>query len=73
NIMTNVSAENTLNLYTNYLEDPQNVDMDYSLAIVMKINKFLSANLNFQAIYDDNAFQGFQTRQVFGLGVNYGF
>lgn len=73
NLMTNVSAENTLNLYTNYLEDPQNVDMDYSLAIVMKINKFLSANLNFQAIYDDNAFQGFQTRQVFGLGVNYGF
>jgi Protein of unknown function (DUF3078) len=73
NLMTNVSAENTLNLYTNYLEDPQNVDMDYSLAIVMKINRFLSANLNFQAIYDDNAFKGFQTRQVFGLGVNYGF
>lgn len=73
NLMTNVSAENTLNLYTNYLEDPQNVDIDYSLAIVMKINKFLSANLNFQAIYDDNAFKGFQTRQVFGLGVNYGF
>lgn len=73
NVMTNVSAENTLNLYSNYLEDPQNVDMDYSLAIVMKINKFLSANLSFQAIYDDNAFQGFQTREVFGLGVNFGF
>lgn len=73
NLMTNVSAENTLNLYTNYLEDPQNVDIDYSLAIVMKINRYLSANLNFQAIYDDNAFKGFQTRQVFGLGVNYGF
>jgi hypothetical protein len=26
-----------------------------------------------QAIYDDNAFQGFQTRQVFGLAVNFGF
>jgi Protein of unknown function (DUF3078) len=73
NVMTNVSAENTLNLYSNYLEDPQNVDIDYSLAIVMKINKFLSANLSFQAIYDDNAFQGFQTREVFGLGVNFGF
>lgn len=73
NVMTNVSAENTLNLYSNYLEDAQNVDMDYSLAIVMKINKFLSANLSFQAIYDDNAFQGFQTREVFGLGVNFGF
>jgi hypothetical protein len=72
-LMTNVTAENTLNLYSNYLQDPQNVDMDYSLNIIMKINKFLSANLSFQAIYDDNAFQGFQTREVFGLGVNFGF
>jgi hypothetical protein len=72
-IMTNVTAENTLNLYSNYLEDPQNVDIDYSLNIVMKVNKYLSANLSFQAIYDDNAFQGFQTREVFGLGVNFGF
>ena len=73
NLMENVSAENTLNLYSNYLEDAQNVDIDYSLAIVMKINKYMSANIAFQAIYDDNAFQGFQTREVFGLGVNYGF
>lgn len=73
NVMANVSAENTLNLYSNYLEDPQNVDLDYSLAVIMKINKYLSANLSFQTIYDDNAFQGFQTREVFGLGVNFGF
>lgn len=73
NIMANVSAENIVNFYSNYLEDPQNVDIDYSLNIVMKINKYLSTNLSFQAIYDDNAFQGLQTRQVFGLGVNYGF
>ncbi|MRX69581.1 DUF3078 domain-containing protein [Flavobacterium resistens] len=72
-IMTNVTAENTLNLYSNYLEDPQNVDINYSLNIIMKINKFLSANLSFQAIYDDNAFAGLQTREVFGLGVNFGF
>ncbi|BDU24293.1 DUF3078 domain-containing protein [Flavobacterium sp. GSB-24] len=72
-IMTNVTAENTLNLYSNYLEHPQNVDINYSLNIIMKINKFLSANLAFQAIYDDNAFEGLQTREVFGLGVNFGF
>jgi hypothetical protein len=71
--MENVSAENTLNLYSNYLEDVQNVDMDYTLAIVMKVNKYLSANFVFQTIYDDNAFRGFQTRQLFGLAVNYGF
>lgn len=72
-IMANVTFENILNLYSNYLEDFQNVDLDYQLNIVMKINKYLSTNLSFQTIYDDNAFQGFQIRQVFGVGANYGF
>lgn len=73
NVMENVSVENILNLYTNYLDEPQNVDLDYQLNIVMKINKYLSTNFAFQTIYDDNAFRGFQTRQVIGLGLNYTF
>ena len=73
NLMENVSVENTLNFYSNYLEDPQNVDIDYQLNIVMKINKYLSTNFAFQTIYDDNAFRGLQTKQIIGLGVNYGF
>lgn len=73
NLMENVSVENILNLYSNYLDDPQNVDLDYTVNVVMKINKYLSANLALQTIYDDNAFRGFQTREVFGLGVNYAF
>ena len=73
NLMENVSVENILNLYSNYLDNPQNVDVDYTLNITMKINKVLSTNFAFQTIYDDNAFSGLQTRQVFGLGVNYTF
>ena len=73
NLMTNVSMENILNLYSNYLEDAQNVDLDYTMNIAMKINKVMSTNLAFQTIYDDNAFRGFQVRQVIGLGVNYTF
>jgi len=73
NVMENVSVENILNLYANYLEDPQNVDLDYQLNIVMKINKYLTTNFAFQTLYDDNAFRGFQTRQVIGLGFTYGF
>jgi len=72
-VIANVTFENILNLYSNYLEDPQNVDIDYQLNIVMKINKYLSTNLSFQTIYDDNAFRGFQVRQVFGVAANYGF
>ncbi|MAQ76627.1 MAG: hypothetical protein CL613_09895 [Aquimarina sp.] len=72
-LMKNVSMENILSLYSNYLEDPQNVDIDYTTNVVMTINKYLSTNLTFQAIYDDNAIGAFQIREVFGLGVNYGF
>ncbi|RAV28349.1 DUF3078 domain-containing protein [Sinomicrobium soli] len=60
-LMPNVSAENILSLYSNYLEDAQNVDLDYTLNLVMKINDYLSTNLTFQI------------REVFGLGVNFGF
>jgi hypothetical protein len=72
-LMKNVSIENILNLYSNYLEDPQNIDIDYTMNLVMNINKHISTTLAYQTIYDDNAFQGLQTRQVFGLGINYNF
>lgn len=75
-IMENVSVENILNLYSNYLEDPQNVDIDYQLNIVMKVNKYISTNFAFQMLFDDNAlapgydYAKIQTRQVIGLGLN---
>jgi hypothetical protein len=72
-LMKNVTMENTLSLYSNYLEDPQNIDLDYVMNIVMKINKHLSTNLIFQSIYDDNAYKGLQIREVFGVGFNYSF
>lgn len=78
NLMENVTLENILNLYANYLDKPQNIDVDYTANLVMKINKYLSANVAFQAIYDDNTItntgsKGVQVREVFGLGINYGF
>ena len=72
-IMENVTMENIANLYSNYLDDPGNVDIDYQINLVMKINKYLSTNVAFQAIYDDNAIGAFQIREVFGLGLNVTF
>jgi len=69
-IMNNISMENILNLFSNYIDKPQNIDLDYTLNLVMKINDVFTTNLTFQTIYDDNAFNGFQIREVFGLGVN---
>ncbi len=72
-IMPNITAENIINLYANYLEDTQNIDVDYTLNLVMKVNNYISTNLTFQAIYDDNAAKGFQIREALGVGVTYGF
>ncbi|MDX1278609.1 DUF3078 domain-containing protein [Oceanihabitans sediminis] len=69
-----IAMENILALYTNYLEEPKNVDIDYTMNLAMSVNKYISANLVFQAIYDDNAnSNGFQIREAFGVGFNYAF
>jgi len=73
NVMANISIENRLNLYSNYLDNPQNVDIDYQMNILMRINKYVSANLALQGIYDDNTIKALQVREVFGLSANYGF
>ncbi|WP_194851676.1 DUF3078 domain-containing protein [Nonlabens antarcticus] len=70
-IAENITMDNVLLLYSNYLDKPGNVDINYSAAVNMKVNEWLSANLVFQAIYDDNAVGAFQIREVFGLGLNY--
>ncbi|WP_324719742.1 DUF3078 domain-containing protein [Salinimicrobium sp. HB62] len=72
-IVTNVTLENSLSLYSNYLDKPGNIDIDYLMNLEMTVNKFISANLIFQAIYDDNTVGAFQIREVFGAGLTYNF
>ena len=72
-IMENVTMENIIALYSDYLENPENVDINYQMNFLMDINKYLSMNITFHAIYDDNASSKIQFREVFGLGVRYTF
>jgi hypothetical protein len=53
-ILKNVAFTTKLDLFSNYLENPQNVDVSWEVLIGLKINKFLTANLNTHLIYDDN-------------------
>lgn len=70
-ILPNVELENILGLYSNYLENPKNIDIDYTANLNMRVNNLMTANITLQAIYDDNAIQGFQIRQALGIGVTY--
>jgi len=77
NLMKNISMENSLGLYSNYLDHPGDIDIDYTMSLVMTINKYISTNLTFQAIADRNIypdrslFDGVQVREAFGLGLNF--
>ena len=70
NLMKNVSMENILGLYSNYLDHPENIDVDYKMNMVMTINKYISANFGINLLYDDNALQDIQLKEIFGLGFN---
>lgn len=69
----NIVMENVLNLYSNYLEDLENIDIDYTLNLMMTVNKWITTNVTFQTMYDDNAAKGFQIREALGVGLTYGF
>ena len=70
-VAKNIQMENVLSLYSDYLDEPENVDIDFTLNLFLKVNKYISGNFAFQTIYDDNTIRGFQVRQVIGLGFKY--
>ncbi|WP_425656499.1 DUF3078 domain-containing protein [Tenacibaculum ascidiaceicola] len=72
-IMKDVTMESIVAVYSDYLNKPQNIDIDYQLNIFVKINKNLSTNLGLHAIIDDDASSKVQFKEVFGLGLNYIF
>lgn len=51
-IAKNVNLSTKLELFSNYLENPQNIDVNWEVLLNMKINKFLTANITTQMIYD---------------------
>jgi len=72
-IMKNMLMENKLNLFQNYLEDPLNIDVDYTLSLEFTINQFFSTNILLQILYDDNAIPEIQLKEVFGVSFNVNF
>jgi len=53
-IMKNVNLKNNLTLYTDYLNNFGNVDVDWQLQLEMKVNSLLKATLGGHLIYDDD-------------------
>jgi len=54
NIFDNVEMSNRLGLYTDYINNFGNIDVNWYLDFKLKVNKFITANLGSQLIYDDD-------------------
>ena len=72
-LLKNVFFSNKISLFSNYLEDIKNVDLDYTGTLNMKVNDYLSAMIELQLVYDDNALKDLQLRQVFGIAIGFPF
>jgi hypothetical protein len=85
-VMENITFQTVLELFSNYFHNPQNVDVNWTTLTTFKVNKFISATLSTQLIYDDDikvlrtagdnkgtTGPDIQFKQVLGVGFSYKF
>jgi hypothetical protein len=86
-LLKNVNFMTKLDLFSNYLKNPQNIDVSWETLIILKVNEFISATVNTHLLYDDDilvkvdegsegeAVMGkrAQFKEVIGVGFTYKF
>jgi hypothetical protein len=53
-IMKNVNLNTKVEVFSNYLKNPQDLYVNWELLLAMKINKFLVSSISTQMLYDQN-------------------
>lgn len=84
----NISFVSKLDLFSNYLHNPQNIDVSWENIIGLKVTKYISATISTHMLYDDdidiavdNNSDGLvdvvgprtQFKEVIGVGISYKF
>jgi hypothetical protein len=80
NIMKNIELRSKLEMFSNYLINPQNIDVNAEIILNFKINSLFSALAQWNLIYDDdviirdskgNIGPRTQFKSVIGIGIAY--
>lgn len=69
-VAKNIVYTSRLDLFSNYKRNPQNVDLYFTNVLAMKVNRFISANITLDLLYDDDAIKKLQVRELFGAGFS---
>ncbi|HOY32555.1 MAG TPA: DUF3078 domain-containing protein [Bacteroidales bacterium] len=82
-VFKNVTLNTSLELFSDYLKDFGNIDVNWNVLIGLKVNKWLSATINTQLLYDDDIMikstpssepgPRTQFKEVIGVGISYTF
>ena len=85
-VFKNITFENRLNLYSDYLNHFGNIDVDWQAQLDLVVNEYVKANIGFNLIYDDDIkakedVDGqqitmgpkIQLKQTLGIGLVYNF
>lgn len=79
-LIKNIEMKSRLELFSNYIHKPQNIDVNAEVIFTFKVNSWLSASLQWNLIYDDdimitdrngNVGPRTQFKSILGLGVSY--
>lgn len=82
-LIKNVDFQTRLDLFSNYLKHPQNIDVNWNMKFDMKINKYLATTFETTLKYDNDTkyidrnrgIHGARTqlKQFLGVGFTYKF
>jgi hypothetical protein len=88
NILKNTGFYSRLDLFSNYLNNPGNIDVNWESILAIKLAKYFSAIFTFTVVYDDDVLIATenkatgktemvgprtQIKEVFGFGFSYKF
>ena len=80
--LRNVSFTTKIDLFSNYLHNPENIDVSWETQIAFNVNKYIAVNFNTQLLYDDDVkivdSKGdvgprTQFKEILGVGFAYKF
>lgn len=87
-VLKNLSFTTKVDLFSNYLENPQNIDINWETLITLKVNKYITVSINNNMIYDDDVIikidnnedgildingPRLQIKNIIGVGLAYKF
>ncbi len=79
-VLKNVQLKTKLELFSNYLKNPDIIDVNWEVLLGVKINKYIAVSLSTQLLYDydvkflqdDGTMKDkIQFKEIFGVGLSY--